>query len=204
MGRAILLPRKEPGAREFILDFLSILLIAIGLAMDALAVSLGIGTTRYAIGWRSLFRLSFHFGLFQFLMPIVGWMAGLSIQRVISSFDHWIAFGLLAFVGVRMIRSGLDTDGESHSTDPSHGGTLVLLSVAVSIDALAIGLSLAMLGVSIFYPAVIIGLVTAGLSLIGLQVGGTLGQVFGKRMEVLGGIILIGIGLRVLIEHLSA
>ncbi len=171
--------------------------------MDAFAVSLGIGTTRRASLPRSIFRLSFHFGLFQFFMPILGWLAGNTIASLISQFDHWIAMGLLTFVGVRMIRSGLDPDSETYQSDPSRGGTLVMLSVATSIDAFAIGLSLAMLQVDILFPSVVIGVVTAGLSLTGLLIGHKLGTRFGKRMEILGGVILIGIGLRVLITHLT-
>jgi putative Mn2+ efflux pump MntP len=184
------------------LDFLTVMFIALGLAMDALAVSLGIGTTQYANARRSIFRLAFHFGLFQFIMPVLGWLGGLSIQSLISSFDHWVAFGLLGFVGGRMIRAGFDHESESHASDPSRGGMLVLLSIAVSIDALAIGFSLAAIQVNVFYPAVIIGIVTGGLSLAGLRLGGRLGQAFGKRMEIIGGVILIAIGLRVLISHL--
>jgi putative Mn2+ efflux pump MntP len=183
-------------------DFVLILLIAVGMAMDAFAVSLGIGTTRQASLPRPIFRLSFHFGLFQFSMPILGWLAGRTIASLIAHFDHWIALGLLAFVGGRMIRSGLDPEAAAYPNDPSRGYTLMILCVATSIDALAIGLSLAMLGVLILYPSIVIGVVTASLSFIGLLIGHKLGAAFGKRMEVLGGLILIGIGLRVLITHL--
>jgi len=184
------------------MDFVTTLLIAIGMAMDAFAVSLGIGTTRQAYLPRPIFRLSFHFGLFQFFMPILGWSAGNTIASFISHFDHWVAMGLLAFVGGRMVRSGLDPGGEVYSSDPSRGGTLVMLSVATSIDAFAIGLSLAMLGVGILYPSIVIGVVTSALSLTALLVGYKLGTTFGKRMEIVGGLILIGIGLRVVITHM--
>ncbi len=170
--------------------------------MDAFAVCLGAGTTRHIEGPRPAFRLSFHFGLFQALMPVLGWLAGTSVAALIEGFDHWIAFGLLAFVGARMIRSGFDRDGESQSADPSRGATLIMLSIATSIDAFAIGLSLAMLRVQILYPAVVIGIVAAGMSLIGLRLGRRLGDAFGKRMEGIGGLILIGIGVRVVISHL--
>jgi putative Mn2+ efflux pump MntP len=186
------------------MSFSEILVMAVGLAMDCFAVSLGIGTTGYANNPRALFRLSYHFGLFQALMPVLGWLVGTQISGLVSSFDHWIAFGLLAFVGVRMIRSGLDAEGESHTKDPSRGGTMVMLSVATSIDAFAIGLTLAMLQVDILYPSVVIGVVTGILSLIGLLLGGRLGAAFGKRMEVIGGVLLIFIGLRVLLSHLLA
>jgi len=178
--------------------------MAVGLAMDCFAVSLGIGTTGYANNPRALFRLSYHFGLFQALMPVLGWLVGIQISGLVSSLDHWIAFGLLGFVGVRMIRSGLDTEGESHTKDPSRGGTMVLLSVATSIDAFAIGLTLAMLNVEILYPSLVIGVITGILSLIGLLVGGRLGAKFGKRMEIIGGVLLIFIGFRVLLSHLVA
>jgi putative Mn2+ efflux pump MntP len=170
--------------------------------MDAFAVSLGIGTTRQASLPRPIFRLSFHFGLFQFMMPVLGWLAGITVASFITHVDHWIALGLLAFIGGRMIRSGLDPEAGAYPSDPSRGGTLMMLSVATSIDALAVGLSLAMLGVHILYPSIVIGVVTAGLSLTGLLIGHKMGTTFGKRMEILGGLILIGIGLRVLITHL--
>lgn len=185
------------------MNLLEALLMAVGLAMDCFAVSLGIGTTQYASGRRPLFRLSFHFGLFQALMPVLGWLVGTQVANLVSAFDHWLAFGLLGFVGVRMIRSGLDAAGESHATDPSRGSTLILLSIATSIDALAIGLTLAMLRVQIFFPILMIGLIAGGLSLVGLKVGRRLGQSFGKRMEVIGGAILILIGLRVLLSHMA-
>jgi putative Mn2+ efflux pump MntP len=181
----------------------TIFLIAIGLAMDCFAVSLGVGTAGTAVGLRPTFRLFFHFGLFQAGMTLLGWLAGKTVVNYISSVDHWVAFGLLMFVGVRMIRVGLQKAGEEPSIpDPSRGLTLVMLSVATSIDALAVGLSLAFLSANVFWAALLIGAVSAALSLVGLLLGNQLGMRFGKSMEVLGGIILIGIGLRVLITHL--
>jgi len=185
------------------MDFATILLIAVGLAMDAFAVSLGISTTGRASAPRPIFRLSFHFGLFQGLMTILGWLAGFGFVELIAGVDHWIAMGLLSFVGGRMIHAGLDADGVTYRDDPSRGYMLVILSVATSIDALAVGLSLAMLRLSILQASVTIGVVAAGLSLVGLLIGHRLGRAFGKRMEVLGGLILIGIGLRILITHLT-
>jgi putative Mn2+ efflux pump MntP len=184
------------------LNFLEVLLIALSMAMDAFAVCLGAGTLRQTNGARPTFRLSFHFGLFQFLMPVVGWFAGTTIVRYIAAYDHWVAFGLLAFVGARMIRSGLDNKSETHQNDPSRGWSLVMLSIATSIDALAIGLSLAIIGVTIWYPAVVIGIVTGLVSWLGLRLGNVLGAKFGKRMEIVGGIVLILIGSRILIAHI--
>ncbi len=186
------------------MGLLEILLIAVGLALDAFAVSLVAGTLPQTHAPRPIFRLSFHFGLFQFLMPVVGWYAGSTVAHLISAWDHWVALGLLSVVGGRMIRSGLDRKVDSFSTDPSRGMTMVMLSVATSIDALAVGLSLAMLRVNVWYPAAVIGVVTASLSLVGVLAGHRLGVRFGKRMEVLGGIILILIGLRIVASHLTA
>jgi manganese efflux pump family protein len=180
-----------------------VLAIAVGLAMDACAVSLGIGAGGRAQGPRAHFRLSFHFGLFQAFMPILGWFAGSAFAGLLASVDHWIAMALLGFVGGRMIRAGLDPHGETQGGDPSRGGTLVTLAIATSIDAMAVGLSLAMLGISIVYPSLVIGVVTSGMSLGALLIGRRLGVAFGKRMEIAGGLLLIGIGLRVLLSHLG-
>lgn len=182
---------------------LEILIIAVALAMDALAVSIGIGTSGGARGFRPIFRLAFHFGLFQALMPVLGWAAGTAFARAIAAVDHWVALGLLTFVGFRMIRSGLSPDASRARSDPSRGWTLLALSVAVSIDALAVGLSLAMLHVRIVYPSIVIGVVTGALSWLGLAVGHRLGSHFGARMEIAGGLLLIAIGVRILLEHLA-
>ena len=172
--------------------------------MDAFAVSLVAGTLKTIRGPRAHFRLAFHFGLFQFFMPLIGWYAGVKIVDLISAIDHWIAFGLLAFVGGRMIISGFSRQKEAFNGDPSRGYTLIALSVATSIDALAIGLSLGVVRLSIWYPALVIGLVAAAFSLVGIRLGRKLGAAFGKRMEMVGGLILIAIGLRILFSHLLA
>ncbi len=179
-------------------------MIAVGLSMDAFAVSLGAAASGRVAGGRAAFRLSFHFGLFQFLMPVIGWGIGVSVAPLIVSVDHWIACALLGFVGARMIRTGLSADAALFASDPSRGWTLVMLSVATSLDALAVGLSLAMIAGPIWYPAVVIGIVTGTLTLAGVRLGTRLGTRFGKRMEVIGGAILIGVGLRILYLHLVA
>jgi manganese efflux pump family protein len=181
----------------------TILLIAIGLAMDCFAVSLGVGTAGTATGARPTFRLFFHFGLFQGGMTLLGWLAGTTVVTYIANVDHWVAFGLLAFVGGRMVRGGLQKDvDEPTIPNPSRGLTLVVLSVATSIDALAVGLSLALMEVNVFWSALLIGGVSAALSLVGLNLGNQLGMRFGKSMEVIGGVILIGIAARVVFTHL--
>jgi manganese efflux pump family protein len=184
------------------MNFLEILLIALSMAMDAFAVCLAAGTQARTSGPRPVFRLAFHFGLFQFLMPIIGWFAGTTILSYISAYDHWVAFGLLAFVGIRMIRSGFDSTSAEQKSDPSRGWTLVLLAFATSIDALAIGFSLGLIGVTIWYPAFVIGVVTGLVSWLGIFLGNRLGAKFGKRMEIIGGIILIIMGVRILLAHL--
>ncbi|HEX2978969.1 MAG TPA: manganese efflux pump MntP family protein [Anaerolineaceae bacterium] len=184
------------------MGIIEILVIAVGLAMDAFAVSLGIGTTGKARTTRPIFRISFHMGFFQGFMTLIGWFAGSRIAHLIAQFDHWIAFVLLAFVGIRMIQSGLGKAEEVQSNDPSRGGHLMMICIATSIDAMAVGLSLAMVEVNITLACLVIGIVTLGLSLFGLLTGCRLGERFGKRMEILGGLLLVGIGLRIVISHM--
>ncbi len=175
--------------------------VASGLAMDAFAVALGAATCPRPMAPRAAFRLPFHFGLFQALMPIVGWSMGSAVSARLSAVDHWIAFILLAFVGGHMIREGLSgSDCETRGIDPSKGWPLVVLSFATSIDALAVGFSLAMLGLEIWTLAVTIGVVTGSLTLAGLVLGQRLGHRFGRFMEVCGGLLLFAIGVRVLIS----
>jgi len=183
---------------------LTLIGVAVGLAMDAFAVSIGAGLTLKTVDARQTFRLAWHFGLFQALMPIIGWLAGLSVERWIAPVDHWIAFGLLAVIGCKMIHEALkDDDEETRRGDPTKGWSLVLLSVATSIDALAVGLSLALLDVSIWWPAVVIGLVAGAFTTMGMQLGKRFGGLLGRRMEVVGGIVLIAIGVKILVEHLG-
>lgn len=187
------------------MDTATTLIISVGLAMDAFAVSLGVGTspsTNNEPSWRRVLRIAFHFGLFQGLMTLLGWLAGSTVAGVISSIDHWVAFGLLAWVGGRMIKEGLGPEEDCHCEDITHGKTLLVLCVATSIDAMAVGLSLAMLQVNILSASAVIAVVTLGISLFGGFAGHILGARFGQKMEVLGGLILLGIGLRIITGHL--
>ncbi|MDD5361666.1 MAG: manganese efflux pump MntP family protein [Ignavibacteria bacterium] len=184
------------------MTFAEILIVSIGLAMDAFAVSIGSGTLSSMKDMRSKIRLAAHFGLFQFMMPVIGWYLGSTVQTYVEEFDHWIAFALLSYIGLKMIYESFRTE-EHVRQNPSKGSNLVILSVATSIDALAVGFTLAMLDVSIWYPSIIIGIVTAILSIIGIQLGSKLGLKFGKIMEFLGGIVLILIGIKILIDHIS-
>ena len=181
--------------------FFEILAIAVGLALDAMAVSISAAAGGYARDGRAIFRLAFHFGLFQALMPVIGWFAGAQVVGWVTAIDHWLAFGLLALVAIRMIRAGLRPDCAPRS-DPSRGLMLVLLALATSIDALAVGFSLALVGVGILIPCIVIGLVTTGLSIVGIRLGHVVSDRFGPREEILGGVILLGIGMRILLSHL--
>jgi putative Mn2+ efflux pump MntP len=176
--------------------------IAIGLAMDALAVSIGVGTGPQANEPRSRFRLAFHFGIFQGGMTLLGWLAGSTISRYISNLDHWLAFILLAYVGIGMIRNGFGKEEKRYTVDPSKGRMMVILSVATSIDAMAVGLSMAMIDTPVVIPSIVIAVVTFFLSFLGLFAGRKLGEIAGKRMEVVGGLILLFIGIRIVITHL--
>ena len=185
------------------MSILEMIFIAIGLAMDASAVSMTAAAAGYVNDNRAIFRLAFHFGLFQALMPLVGWLLGSTVVDYISAWDHWIAFTLLAIVGGRMIYSGLIPDNDRPIVNPSKGWTLITLSIATSIDALAAGLSFSMLNVNIWLPCLLIGVITMLLSAISTRIGKTAGQWLGQRVEILGGLILLGIGMRILVMHLS-
>ena len=178
--------------------------IALGLAMDAFAVAIASTVSLPRATPRQVFRLSFHFGLFQFLMPVVGWLAGVSIASSVTAWDHWVAFALLGFVGSKAIWVALAGSPEVRSTgDPTRGVSLLALSLATSVDALAIGFTFAMLEVRIWDPCAVIGVVTAAVTALGMQIGPRLGARFGRVTEVLGGLVLIAIGCKILIDHLS-
>lgn len=186
------------------MDIFTVFFIAIGLAMDAFAVSIAGGLTMERLRIRYAFRIALFFGVFQAVMPIIGFMAGLSIRDYIMHIDHWIAFTLLAFIGSKMIYESLFMNGNHRKMDPNDIQLLLILSVATSIDALAVGISLSLLKVDIFLPAFIIGIITFMLSFLGVLIGRSFGHLFEKKIEVLGGLVLIGIGVKILIEHLSA
>jgi putative Mn2+ efflux pump MntP len=178
------------------------MIIAVALAMDAFAVAVATGVALKAVSPRQTFRLAWHFGLFQALMPIIGWALGLTVREYIEAYDHWIAFALLGYIGVNMIREAFDHDSRRHG-DPTRGMTLVMLSVATSIDALAVGLSLSMLGVSVWWPALVIGVVALAFTAAGLHLGKTVARAerLSTCSELAGGVILIAIGLNILREH---
>lgn len=188
------------------MEFFTIFGIALSLAMDAFSVCVVAGVKIEKPTLRHYFRLSFHFGLFQALMPILGYYGGVMIENIISSYDHWIAMIILSIIGGKMLWESFskkDEKTETDNDDPSRGLTLIMLSIATSIDAAAIGFSFAALKISILTPAVVIGFVCLICSAIGLYLGNKIGSKIGAWAERLGGIVLISIGIKILIEHLS-
>ena len=181
------------------MHWLNLLGIAVGLAMDAFAVAIGAGISVAPVTPRHTFRLAFHFGLFQFMMPVAGWFAGREVAGYIGAYDHWVAFGLLGFVGGKMLWEAHAAQESRARLDPTRGWMLVTLSVATSIDALAVGLSMALLGISIWIPSVVIGIVAAALTFVGIRFGSRLGRRWGRWAEAIGGVVLLAIGLRILL-----
>jgi len=186
------------------MPFLTIALISLALAVDAFAVALAAGVSLCNVDFRQTFRLAWHFGFFQGAMTIIGWAAGLSVRAFIESFAPWIAFGLLALIGVKMIIEALrDGPEERAAKDPTRGKTLLILSVATSIDALAIGLSFAVLKVGVWFPALFIGITATALTAFGLHLGCLLSNAakLGAKAEIFGGLVLVAIGLKILSDH---
>ncbi|MFP4365417.1 MAG: manganese efflux pump MntP family protein [Spirochaetia bacterium] len=176
--------------------------IALALSMDALSVSVTEGFVAKKLHFRHAFRMAFFFGLFQALMPVIGFASGFYFREYIREIDHWIAFALLALVGGKMIFESFQCKEGEDQKGCSHFPTLLTLSVATSIDALAAGVSFVFLGVSIILPVLIIGLITFAVCLAGAYIGNKIGHFFESRLELTGGIILIGIGVKILVEHL--
>ena len=175
--------------------------IAMGLAMDAFAVSITSGLTIKSLQIRHALRIALFFGVFQAVMPLVGWLAGLSVRAFIAEVDHWIAFGLLCFIGGKMIYEGFRMKPVEDKQDPLKMSVLLLLSVATSIDALAVGITFAFLHVSILLPVLVIGVITFLFSFTGVYMGDRLGHFFENKIEIVGGLVLIGIGVKIVIEH---
>ncbi len=180
-----------------------LLLIALSLAMDAFAVSTACGVQIGVVRYRQVLRVALAFGFFQFIMPVIGWLAGSVLSSWLLAVDHWVAFGLLALIGARMMWESFRHNPSAPAKDPTRGWNLLVLAVATSIDALAVGISFAFLGTSIWFPSLVIGIVAAVLSAIGALFGCRLGHRFGVWAERAGGLVLIGIGVRILVEHLA-
>ncbi|MGA2781481.1 MAG: manganese efflux pump MntP family protein [Smithella sp.] len=183
------------------MNLITIIILAVGLGVDAFSVAIGIGATNDKKSWVPVLRLAVAFGLFQFVMPIIGWLAGQTVVEIIASFDHWIAFALLALVGGKMIWEGFEKESDEEKADRTRGWPLLLLSIATSIDALAVGFSFSILKNPILFPAVIIGMVCFIMTIIGMIFGKVLAKIFGKKVEIFGGLVLIAIGVKILIDH---
>jgi manganese efflux pump family protein len=182
---------------------LTVAALAFGLAMDAFAVSIAVGAALGRPTPRQFFRLAFHFGWFQFMMPVLGWLAADAALSALLAVDHWIAFLLLGFLGARMIREGLKGDGDAIEGDPTKGASLIMLSTATSIDALAVGLSLRFMEIGVLGPCIVIGLCAAGMTVLGMVLGRAGRGKLGGRAQVAGGAVLVLIGAHILVEHLT-
>ena len=188
--------------KSFEMTFIELLLIAIGLSMDAFSVSICKGLTTKKFSWRMALVCGLWFGFFQALMPIIGYFLGAQFQEMIEAYDHWIAFGLLFLIGANMIREAVW--GKEESQDGSLGfQTMLLLAIATSIDALAVGVSFACIRVKLWSSVIVIGLTTFAFSVLGVKIGNVFGSKYEKSAEIIGGIILILIGLKILLEHLG-
>ena len=183
---------------------LEILVIAIGLGLDAFSLAVAFGMCQKVCTLNTRFRLSLCFGLFQFFMPLLGFYAGLRVARFTVSVDHWIVLGVLGFVGGKMIFGALSKDDDAVMVDISRGLPLLFASVATSIDALAVGFSFALLKSGIFLPAVIIGIVASLMTFMGVSFGHRVGRKYLSKPEVVGGIAIILIGFKTFLEHIMS
>ena len=190
------------------MNYIEIWLLAISLAMDCFSVSITSGIILRRVMWKTFLTIAFFFGLFQGLMPVIGWFAASRFQHLIENYDHWIAFGVLFLLGARMIKESFKDEEEEHHFNPTRLPVILTMAVATSIDALAVGISFAFTGMttwrSILDPVLIIGFVSFIFSIIGCLIGVYFGKRVNLRAELWAGIILIGIGVKILIEHLGA
>lgn len=189
------------------MSILEIWLLAVSLAIDCFTFSITSGIILHRIRWGIFLKMAFLFGLFQAAMPFLGWLGASRFNHLIETYDHWIAFALLAFLGIRMIREHFK-DEEERSFDPTRMKVILTLAVATSIDALAVGISFAFTGFrtlsSLLYPLTAIGIASFVISLAGSLIGVFFGKRFNLRVEIFGGLVLIGIGVKILFEHLLA
>ena len=186
------------------MDLITPALIGIALSMDCLAVSLAVGTSTKENLVNTALVIALCFGAFQAGMTLIGWAAGTGLTMVIAGFDHWLAFLLLAIIGAKMIHEGFEDPEEEETLSALRFAPVMLLSLATSIDALAVGVSFAFLQMSVLVPALIIGAVAFIISFFGVMSGMKLKSILGKRIEIVGGLILIAIGLNVLFTHITA
>ena len=190
------------------MSIIDLILLSVALAMDCFTVSITSGLIQRRLVVKTMLVTALMFGLFQGLMPLIGWVGMSFFSSSLERWDHWIAFGLLAFLGGRMILSGLKPDDEEHSFDPTRFSTTITMAIATSIDALAVGLSFGCSGyttlASIILPIFIIAIGSFLFSVAGFVIGAYAGRKINFPVEIIGGLILVGIGIKILIEHLTA
>ena len=191
------------GGKKNNMGAIEILLISIGLAMDAFAVSVCKGLAMKKMSWKKAIIIGLYFGIFQAVMPVIGYFLGTTFERFITYVDHWVAFILLVGIGINMVKEAFDKESENRN-DNVDMKTMLVLSIATSIDALAIGITFACLKIHIVMPVITIGLITFIISVIGVKIGNQFGDKYGKKAEIMGGVILILLGIKILLEHLLA
>ncbi len=184
------------------MGILEILLLGIGLAMDAFAVSICKGLSMKKMNWKAAMIIALYFGIFQAIMPMVGYFLGTTFESFVTTFDHWIAFILLALIGGNMIKESFDNEDEKKN-DKIDFKTMIVLAVATSIDALAVGITFAFFDVNLLLAVSIIGVITFIISIFGVKIGNKFGDKYQNKAELMGGIILVLLGIKILLEHLN-
>lgn len=184
------------------MGILEIFLVGVGLAMDAFAVSICKGLSMKKLDWKKAIIIALYFGIFQAVMPVIGYFLGTTFESLVTQIDHWIAFILLGIIGINMIKEAFSNDSENVN-DKVDFKTMIILAIATSIDALAIGITFAFFKTNLLLAVIIIGIITFMLSLIGVKIGNKFGNKYEKKAEIFGGVILILIGVKILIEHLE-
>lgn len=184
------------------MGIIELIVLSVGLAMDAFAVAVCKGLSMSKMSWKKACIVGAYFGIFQALMPLIGYLLGINFQEKIASIDHWIAFVLLGAIGINMIKEAISKDKES-SNDSVKFKDMLILAIATSIDALAVGITFAFLKVNILLAISLIGIITFVLSIIGVKIGNIFGDKYEKKAEFAGGTILILLGIKILLEHLG-
>ena len=184
------------------MGILELILISVGLAMDAFAVSVCKGLSMKKMSWKKAWLITIYFGVFQALMPVIGFLLGTSFESIVTSVDHWIAFILLGIIGGKMIKEAFDTECETCDDDTSLK-TMAVLAIATSIDALAVGITFAFLKVNLVLAVSLIGIITFALSIFGVKIGNKFGDKYERKAELAGGCILVLLGAKILLEHLG-
>lgn len=185
------------------MGIIEMMLIGLGLAMDALAVSVCKGLSMKKMNWKNAIIIALYFGIFQALMPVIGYFLGTTFQSLVTNIDHWIAFILLSLIGGNMIREALSEGDNDNYNDNIDFKTMIVLAIATSIDALAVGITFAFLRVNVPVAVTIIGIATFTISLVGVKIGNKFGSKYENKAAIAGGIVLILIGLKILLEHLG-